>query len=59
MLLCFVGMHFNLYTKADPLYVDMIFKTHMAWEFNYMYGKTCPIMYNKNVKKLLKYCVVK
>ena len=37
----------------------MIFRTQMAWEFNYMYGETWTIMYNKNVKKLLKYSVVK
>ena len=37
----------------------MIYRNKMAREFNYMYGKHRPLMYNKNVKKLLKYCVVK
>ena len=40
----------NLYLNALSLYVDMIFITQKAWEFNYMYGKTWTIMYNKNVK---------
>ena len=38
---------------------DMIYRNKMAYEFNYMYGKTKTLMYYKNVKKLLKYCVVK
>ena len=37
----------------------MIFRTQKAWEFNNIYGKTWTIMYNKNVKELLKNCVVK
>ena len=71
MLLCFhwnvlkyfvvfsLECFWNLYLNSVSLYVDMIFRTQMAWEFNYMYGKRWTIMYYKNVKKLLKYCVVK
>ena len=31
----------------------------MTRELNKKYGKQRPLMCNKNVKKLLKYCVVK
>ena len=37
----------------------MIYRNKMARELNNMYGKHKPLMCNKNVKKLLKYCVVK
>ena len=49
----------NFYSNVVLLYVDMIYRT--KWHDNFI---TCmvkhrPLMYNKNVKKLLKYCVVK
>ena len=59
MLLCFfIGMYL-LHTNVVRLDVEMIYRNKMALELNNMYGKHRPLMCNKNVKKLLKYCVVK
>ena len=46
-----------LYTNVVRLYT-LILENKMAWKLNYMIGKTDDLC-KKNVKKLLKYCVVK
>ena len=40
MLLCFFIAMYLIYTTAVWLYVDMIDRSKLARDFNYMYGKT-------------------